>query len=206
MAKKADKVEAAPKKEKKPVATKKPVKKKEEKPEEENFRGIVRIAGKDVKGERKLVKSLLSVTGISHTMAVSAARAISEKLKIDPNTRVGDLSELQVDAIDKVLFSLSENSIPKYLFNRRGDYESGEDKHTIMNDLIFNITQDVERAKKSFTWKGFRHTFGHKVRGQRTKNTGRHGMAVGVLRKSIVAQTGAKPAAGAAQGAKPAKK
>ncbi len=183
---------AAPKKEKKPV--KKPAKKKEVK-EDENFRGIVRIAGKDVKGQKKLLGSLLHVTGIGHTMSVSAAKVISEKLKIDPKTRVGDLTEKQVEAIDEILFNLADHNVPNYIYNRRGDYASGKDRHTIMNDLIFDLTQDVDREKKQFSWKGFRHTFGHKVRGQRTKNTGRHGMAVGVLRKSVVAASGAKPQA-----------
>ena len=76
-----------------------------------------------------------------------------------------------------------------------------------MNDLIFENTQDIEREKKAYTWKGFRHSYGQKVRGQKTRNTGRTGMAVGVLRKAIVAAQGGAPAGAAAApaaGAKPA--
>ena len=125
---------------------------------------------------------------------MAASKAIQKELSIDPNGRVGDLTEKQVEDIDNVLFNLGKTDLPTFLLNRRNDFASGGDRHVIMNDLIFELTQDIDREKKMFSWKGFRHTFGQKVRGQRTKNTGRHGMAVGVIRKSIVAATGAKPA------------
>ncbi|MBN1169410.1 30S ribosomal protein S13 [Candidatus Micrarchaeota archaeon] len=176
-------------KEKKPK--KKPAKK-EPGEEKENFRGIVRIAGKDVKGQKKLLNSLLHVKGIGHSVAVSASKAIERELKIDPNIPVGELTEKQVEDIDKILFDLKSYNVPRFMLNRRGDFNTGTDRHVIMNDLIFDMSQDVDREKKLFSWKGFRHTFGQKVRGQKTRNTGRHGMAVGVLRKSIIAATGAK--------------
>jgi len=180
--------------EKKPVHAKKPAKE-----EKDTFRGIVRIAGKDVKGQVTLQRALCAVRGISHTLAVAAGAAIHKELSIDPNGRVGDLTEAQIEKIDKVLFSLQDHGVPTYLLNRRTDFASGKDRHVVMNDLIFEGTQDIDREKKSFSWKGYRHTFGQKVRGQKTRNTGRTGMAVGVLRKAIIAAQG-----GAAAGAKPA--
>jgi len=190
MAKKAKK-ETDKKSDKKPPRKKPPVQKEDE---NENFRGIVRIAGKDVKGQVPLKRSFLYVRGIGHTVAAIASKMIEKELKIAPNTRVGDLSEKQVEDIDQILFNLGERDVPKFLLNRNNDYLTGNDRHVIMNDLIFDLTQDVDREKKMFSWKGFRHTFGHKVRGQKTRNTGRHGMAVGVIRKSVAAATGAKPA------------
>ncbi|MDD5340608.1 MAG: 30S ribosomal protein S13 [Candidatus ainarchaeum sp.] len=170
--------------------------------EKENFRGIVRIAGKDVKGEVPLNRALIRVRGISHTLAVSAGAVLHNELAIDPKTRVGELSEDQIDKIDKILQNLHEYKIPAYLFNRRSDYLAGTNRHVIMNDLIFENTQDLEREKKLYTWKGYRHSYGQKVRGQRTRNTGRTGMAVGVLRKAIIAaQQAAKPGAAGAPAA-----
>ncbi len=184
------------KKVKKEAPKKKPPKKEAPKADEkESFRGIVRIAGKDVKGQIPLKRALFHVRGISHTVAAIAAKVIEKELKISPETRSGDLSEKQVEDIDKILFSLEKYDVPKFLLNRNTDYNSGNDRHVIMNDLIFEVSQDVDREKKEFSWRGFRHTFGQKTRGQRTKNTGRHGMAVGVIRKSVAAATGAKPAA-----------
>ncbi|MFH0738136.1 MAG: 30S ribosomal protein S13 [Candidatus Micrarchaeota archaeon] len=170
--------------------------------EKESFRGIVRIAGKDVKGEVRLKRALTRVRGIGQTMAVASAAVIKKELSIDPEGRVGDLTEQDIERIDKVLGSLQEYGIPKFLMNRRNDFAGGSDRHVIMNDLIFEVTQDVEREKKMNSWIGYRHAYGQKVRGQRTRNTGRTGMAVGVLRKAIIAAQGGAPAgAKAATGA-----
>jgi small subunit ribosomal protein S13 len=200
MVKKSEKQEKPPEKQEKPekkqVAAHVP--KKPHKEEKESFRGIVRIAGKDVKGEIPLKRSLHAVRGIGQTLAIAASNVIKNELQIDPKTRVGDLTEEQIERIDKVLYNLHDHKIPHYLLNRVGDFASGIDKHVIMNDLIFENTQDLDREKKSYSWKGYRHTYGQKVRGQRTRNTGRTGMAVGVLRKAIIAAQG-----GAVAGAKP---
>ena len=167
--------------------------------EKETFRGIIRIAGKDVKGQVTLLRSLDAVRGVGHTMAAAAARVIEKELSLKSDMRVGDLTEEQVEKIDKILYSLHEHpDVPKFLLNRRSDFLTGTDRHVIMNDLIFENTQDIEREKKMYTWIGYRHTYGQKVRGQRTRNTGRTGMAVGVLRKAIIAAQG-----GAVAGAKP---
>lgn len=194
---KAEKTEKPERQEKKPVAAP-PAKKPPMKEEKESFRGIVRIAGKDVKGQVTLLRGLRAVRGISHTMAAVASMVIQKELSIEPKTRVGDLSEEQMEKVDKILYNLHTYNLPTYLFNRASDFASGTNRHVIMNDLIFENTQDLDREKKSYSWKGYRHTYGQKVRGQRTRNTGRTGMAVGVLRKAIIAAQG-----GAAAGAKP---
>jgi small subunit ribosomal protein S13 len=177
-----------------PALAKKPMKE-----EKENFRGIVRIAGKDVKGQLSMKRALLAVRGIGHTMASAAAIILTRELSIAPDSRVGELSEEQIEKVDKVLANLQDHHLPKYLLNRVGDFTGGHDRHVVMNDLLFETQQDVEREKKAYSWKGYRHTYGQKVRGQKTRNTGRTGMAVGVLRKAIIAAqagaAGAKPGA-----------
>jgi len=182
---------------------------KREKPEEETSRGIVRIAGKDIRGHVPLSKAVLYVRGISHGIAPSAVLILKSKLNLPPEMKVGDLSDEQVEKIDQVLFNLQEHNVPNFMLNRRGDVIDGVTKHVIMNDLIFSNREDIEREKRMYSWKGYRHAYGQKVRGQRTRNTGRSGMAVGVLRKAILAQQ--KPAGGAAPAkpgaaAKPAEK
>jgi small subunit ribosomal protein S13 len=127
-------------------------------------------------------------------MAKVAASVIHKELSLDPKGRVGDLTEGDIERIDKVLGSLQDYGVPKYMMNRRTDFTSGTDKHVIMNDLIFDVSQDLDREKKMNSWIGYRHTYGQKVRGQRTRNTGRTGMAVGVLRKAIIAAQGGAPA------------
>jgi len=189
------------------AAGKAPKKKKENKgkpreqeKEAEGLRGIVRLAGKDLSGHLPIKRALLKVRGISHTTARIAANAINSELKISPDTKAGALSDEQIEKVDGILFNLYKYGGPNFIFNRRKDYASNENVHVIMNDLIFSNEQDIEREKRAYSWRGYRHAYGQKTRGQRTRNTGRKGMAVGVLRKSIIAQQ--KGAAGGKEGGK----
>ncbi|MDD5022875.1 MAG: 30S ribosomal protein S13 [Candidatus ainarchaeum sp.] len=150
-------------------------------------------------GEVPLKMAVLRVRGIGHTTGNAVARLISNKFSIPDNTEVGDLSESQLSEIDNILMNVSKY-LPHYLLNRRKDPETGKDTHVITNDLIFANRQDIEKEKKVYSWKGYRHAYGKKVRGQKTRNTGRHGRSVGVVKKSL--QPGkAAPAAAAAPAA-----
>jgi small subunit ribosomal protein S13 len=154
------------------------------------LRGIVRLAGKDVAGAMNLKRALLRVTGIGHTMASAASMIIHKELSIDPEAPVGALTDEKIEKIDSILFNLQDHKLPTFLLNRNKDFVGGKDKHVIMNDLVFDVNQDVDREKKMYSWRGYRHAYGQKTRGQKTRNTGRSGMAVGVLRKSVVAAQG----------------
>lgn len=192
--------------------------KQHEKRENEEFkkdiRGIVRLAGKDIRGNIRLKHALHYIRGIGHNLSGSLVGLINRELGISPEILIGELSEGQVEKIDHILFNTHQYKIPTFMINRRADVFDGVNKHVIMNDLLFSTSQDIEREKKSYTWKGFRHAYGQKVRGQRTRNTGRSGMAVGVLRKAIMQQQKeaaaakggerAPAAGGAASAAKPA--
>ncbi|TMI37957.1 30S ribosomal protein S13, partial [Candidatus Bathyarchaeota archaeon] len=48
------------------------------------------------------------------------------------------------------------------------------------------IKSDVDLMKDIRSWKGVRHSLGLKVRGQRTRTTGRSGKAVGVKKKVLM--------------------
>ena len=168
---------------------------KKEVPEEEGVRGIVRLAGKDVRGHIPLKRALLAVKGIGHTTSKSVAKIIAMELKVKPDVKVGTFTDAQIEQIDGILARIQDHGLPSYLLNRRKDAGSGKDVHNTMNDLVFSHRQDIENEKKVYTWKGYRHAYGQKVRGQRTKNTGRHGMSLGVVRKAQQpASAGGKPA------------
>jgi small subunit ribosomal protein S13 len=47
--------------------------------------------------------------------------------------------------------------------------------------------QDIERERITASWRGYRHLSGLKVRGQRTRCTGRKGGAVGVAKGGLAA-------------------
>ena len=150
---------------------------------EEGLRGIVRIAGRDLPGSMTLSRGLLYIRGIGHTLRKAIARLIEKKTGIKPTTKIGALSDEDVEKIDNVLFNITDKDLPAYLLNRNKDMAEGKNMHVIMNDLVFANRQDIEYKKKSRTWQGYRHMRGWKVRGQRTKNTGRKGMTIGVIRR-----------------------
>src|SRR3989338_1230484 len=151
------------------------------------FKGIVIIAGKDIRGNIRLRRALTYVRGIGQNLSVSAANILHSKLGLAPDKEVGELSDQDIEKIDGILFNIQNQHIPKFLLNRQADMLDGTNKHIIMSDLIFNTKQDVEREKKLYTWKGYRFYYGQKVRGQRTRNSGITGMTVGVLRKAVIA-------------------
>lgn len=182
--------------EKKPVVKGKPepVKKQEV---SDDIRGIIRIAGYDMIGQMPVKRALTRIQGIGINLAKYVAKLLQENARIDPDMPVGKLDENQVAGVEKVLFAIQDYSVPKHMLNNRRDCETGKDSHVIGNDLIFKIRQVIEGEKKQYSWKGFRFLHGQKVRGQRTRTTGRSGMSMGVLRKTMLAKTG--QAAGAAQ-------
>lgn len=110
---------------------------------------------------------------------------------------MGFLTESQVEEIEKAMRNPASVNIPSWFLNRRKDIDSGTDLHLITSDIDFNVRNDIEREKGMNSWRGFRHTYGLKVRGQRTRTTGRKGGAVGVRKGGKILPAGA-PAEGAA--------
>ena len=171
------------------------------------YQYIVRIVGNDIPGEKKMIVGLAQIRGIGYMFA----NTILNVLKINPDQRIGYLSSEQVNSIESIIKNPSASNFPSWFLNRRKDVETGEDKHLITSDIAFTVRNDVEREKTSGSWRGYRHMFGLKVRGQRTRCTGRKGGAVGVAkggkvmptREGAVGAEGA-PAAGA-EGAPAAK-
>ncbi len=145
----------------------------------EQFRYVVRIAGTDLDGKLKLVYGLAGIKGIG----VPTAYAILRKLGIDPDKRTGFLTDEEIEKLEEAILNPGRYGIPVWMFNRRKDYETGDNLHLIGSDLIFKAKQDIEREKRIKSWRGIRHALGLKVRGQRTHTTGRLGITVGVTKK-----------------------
>ncbi len=147
--------------------------------ENRQFKYIVRIAGTDINGKLKLVYGLSEIKGIGYTTAL----AITRILGLDPFMRTGFLTESEIKKLEEVVRDLTQLGLPNWMYNRRKDYETGIDKHLIGSDLIFHARRDIEREIRIGSWRGVRHKIGLKVRGQRTRTTGRLGMTVGVRKK-----------------------
>lgn len=143
------------------------------------FRYIVRVANTDIDGRVKLLWGLASIKGVGY----STALAITRYLGLNPEMLVGYLTEEQVAKIEEVLLDLTKLGLPSWMYNRRNDVETGKNMHLIGSDLILYARRDIEREIKMGSYKGLRHKLGYKVRGQRTRTTGRLGMTVGVKKK-----------------------
>lgn len=143
------------------------------------FKHIVRIKGKDLDGSKKLVAALADLKGVGLNLAYAVVNA----LRLDPKVRLGFLSEAEINEIEKGLSDPSRIGIPAWKFNRRKSPDDGLNYHLIGADLEFAVRSDIEREKMIGSWRGVRHSLGLKVRGQRTRTTGRKGRTVGV-RKS----------------------
>jgi len=144
-----------------------------------------------------MIVGLTQIRGVGYMFA----NTIVNVLKINPNQRIGYLSPEQIKSIENVIKNPSTSNFPSWFLNRRKDVETGEDKHLITSDIAFTVRNDIEREKTSGSWRGIRHMFGLKVRGQRTRCTGRKGGAVGVAKGGKVMPAREGAAAPGAEGA-----
>lgn len=108
---------------------------------------MARIAGVDLPRDKRIEIGLTYIFGIGRP----TANAILEATGIDPNIRVHDLSEEQVqklrDAIDKT--------------------------HKVEGDLRREVALNIKRLIEIGSYRGVRHRKGLPVRGQRTKTNAR---------------------------------
>ncbi len=163
----------------------------------QEYRHILRISGSDVAGTLKAVYALTEIKGIS----LSLSNAILKKAGVNPDVRVGLLPESDIERIEEIIEDPTKHGLPTWMFNRRKDTETGKDLHLKAAELVLKTKTDIDQAKDMRSWRGYRHAYGLRVRGQRTKTTGRAGKALGVKKKAFLARPGG-PAAAPAEGGK----
>jgi small subunit ribosomal protein S13 len=108
---------------------------------------MARISGVDIPREKRLEISLTYVFGIGRT----TAQLICEQTGIDPNTRVRDLTDSEVNKIRTWVDSNLK----------------------VEGDLKRDIQQDIKRKMEIGCYQGLRHRRGLPVRGQRTHTNAR---------------------------------
>lgn len=165
----------------------------------QEYRHIVRVVGNDIPGDKKAIVGLTQVRGVGQMFS----NAILRSLDIRPNSNIGDLTEDQVSKIEKIILDPPSAGFPAWFLNRRKDIDTGSDKHIITSDIEFTVRNDVERERITGSWRGYRHMFGLKVRGQCTRTSGRKGGAVGVAKggKAMPQKSGSSAPAPAAPAA-----
>jgi small subunit ribosomal protein S13 len=147
--------------------------------QEEDIKYFVRVGTTDLDGTKSVRVALTGIKGVGrHTSTV-----ISRMAKVDEYAALGRLDE---DSVNRIRTAVEQyiTKIPTWMANRPKDVYTGETKHLLGSDLTLINDEDVNLMRKIRCYRGIRHETGQKVRGQRTKSTGRTGTTVGVKRKA----------------------
>ncbi len=149
---------------------------------QEEIRHIVRIAETDLDGNRSVQYSLTGIKGISKRVA----RVLCDNAGLDPKATLGYLKDAEIEHLQSSVDNVM-TIVPHWMMNKQNDTMSGEDKHVIGTDVLLSLMEDLNLMKKIRSYKGVRHDRGLRVRGQRTRSTGRKGRVVGVSRTALAA-------------------
>jgi small subunit ribosomal protein S13 len=145
----------------------------------DKIKHIVRIANTDLQGAQKVELALTGIRGIGRR----TSRVITERANVDPDAVMGYLPDDAISRLKVQVEAKVNETVPVWMMNRQRDPFTGEDKHLISTDSMMTLREDINFMKMIRCYRGIRHERGHKVRGQRTKSTGRRGAIVGVSRK-----------------------
>jgi small subunit ribosomal protein S13 len=108
---------------------------------------LARIAGVDLPRDKRVEYSLTYIYGIGLT----SAQEIVAEARVDPSTRVRDLTETEVSELRKAI----------------------EGNYRVEGDLRRELSMSIRRLMEIGSYRGLRHRRGLPVRGQRTKTNAR---------------------------------
>ena len=108
---------------------------------------MARISGIDLPRDKRIEIGLTYIFGIGR----SSSNRILAEAKVNPDTRVRDLTDEEVKRISSVI----------------------EETQTVEGDLRREIALNIKRLQEIGCYRGIRHRKGLPVRGQNTKNNAR---------------------------------
>ena len=108
---------------------------------------MARIAGIDIPREKRVEVSLTYIYGIG----LSTSQKILKQTSINPDTRVRDLTDDQVNRLREVI----------------------DRSHKVEGDLRREVALNIKRLIEIGSYRGLRHRRNLPVRGQRTKTNAR---------------------------------
>lgn len=126
---------------------------------------MARIAGVDLPSEKRTDIGLTYIYGVGR----SNVGPILEKAKVDGTKRIKDLTEEEVNRLQRAL-----------------------DGVVVEGDLQREVQQNIKRLEEIGTYRGLRHRKGLPARGQNTRHNARtkkgKRKTVGTVRKEVVAK------------------
>ena len=108
---------------------------------------MARIAGVDLPKDKRVEVGLTYIYGIG----LKSSQKILAEAKVNPDTRIKDLTDDQVNDIRKVI----------------------DESYTVEGDLRREVALNIKRLTEIGCFRGLRHRRGLPVRGQRTKTNAR---------------------------------
>ena len=108
---------------------------------------MARISGVNIPDAKRVEVALTYIYGIGD----SSSRKILEAAKVDPNTRVKDLSEPEVAKLREII----------------------DKSYRVEGDLKREVSLNIKRLKEINSYRGLRHKANLPVHGQRTKTNAR---------------------------------
>jgi len=108
---------------------------------------LARIAGVDLPKNKRVEIGLTYIYGIGKAVS----RSILSKLNINPDTKVDQLSETEVNSIRKII----------------------DADHKVEGELRTDLSMNIKRLMDLGCYRGLRHRKSLPVRGQRTKTNSR---------------------------------
>lgn len=124
---------------------------------------MARIAGVDLPNQKRIEVALTYIYGIG----LSTSQSILTEAKVDPDKRVKDLADEEINDIRKII----------------------EKTLKVEGDLRTEVAMNIKRLMDIGCYRGVRHRRGLPVRGQNTKNNsrtrkGKRGAPVGGKKKT----------------------
>jgi len=107
---------------------------------------MARIAGINIPTDKHIVIGLQSIFGIGQTRS----KLICETLKLDPSTKVSELTEDELESI-----------------------RTAVSKYEVEGDLRREVAMNIKRLRDLGCYRGIRHRKSLPLRGQRTKTNAR---------------------------------
>ena len=144
-----------------------------------DFTLVLRVQNTNINGKQKAPFGLRMIRGIGRRFATLALKIA----QVDTNKRSGEITPKEINTVQDILARPQDYNIPQWFLNRQRDPKTGQNSQMISNMLDTIKREDLERLRKAKNHRGLRHFWGIKVRGQRTKSTGRCGKTLGVTKK-----------------------
>ncbi|MHC1630725.1 MAG: 30S ribosomal protein S13 [Methanotrichaceae archaeon] len=148
--------------------------------ENEEIKHIVRVLNTNLDGHKSVQMALTDIKGLGQR----SARVLVQKAGIDPTETMGLLSDDVISNLNSIVESAYDH-LPVWMKNRRNDPLTGKDKHIVGTELMLTRREELNIMRNTRSYTGIRHERGLRVRGQRTRSTGRKGATVGVRRRSL---------------------